>query len=55
MFLQSVLALAHPTKSNILKTWVEKSLETVAEAVYTKGTVIPDNNDDLEEKAMWVM
>ena len=56
MSLQSILDLTHPTESDALKTQVAKSLKTVAEAVYTEGIVIPDNNEDLEEeKAMWTM
>ena len=54
MSFHAILALTRPTDANTKKARIVEEIITAAEAVFTKGMVIPEDKEELEEEQeMW--
>ena len=56
MLFHAILALTHSTDANGKKARIAEEIVTVAEAVFAKGMVIPEDKEELEEEQeMWTV
>ena len=54
MLFHAILALTRPTDANTKKARIVEEIVTAAEAVFTKGMLIPEDKEELEEEQeMW--
>ena len=55
MSFHAILTLTRPTDADAKKARIAEEIITVAEAVFTKGMVISEDKEELEEQEMWTV